>query len=94
MSIEVSSKDNDHDENYLEGPKFRPLLFIQRYEYVAKVVTDQKVKSLIDFGCCDCRFISRLCKRNNTSNLETIYGIDKDSFCLSRHKKSDRKSVV
>ncbi|CAD5112091.1 DgyrCDS1331 [Dimorphilus gyrociliatus] len=61
------------DETLLEGPKFSPLLFLQRYDYVAKVVLDNKIKSLVDFGCSECRFVSRLCRSYNSS-LEEIYG--------------------
>ncbi|CAH1801211.1 unnamed protein product [Owenia fusiformis] len=77
-------KDRLENENLLVGPKFDPPVYKQRYSRVAAILDSENVKSVIDFGCAECKFIQHL----KQCNIEVVSGVDIDKSLLERSKYS------
>ena len=60
--------------------KFEPPLYIQRYEYVSRILLKNNCKTFLDVGCSECGFLSFL--KNTNHNLNLIVGLDIDQILL------------
>jgi len=64
-------EDGEHDVP--KGGFFTPKLYMQRYEYVKKVIKTENARSIIDLGCGDCSFMKEVSSLNN---IEHLIGVD------------------
>jgi len=64
-------EDGEHDVP--KGGFFTPKLYMQRYEYVKKVIKTANARSIIDLGCGDCSFMKEVSSLNN---IEHLIGVD------------------
>ena len=86
------------DEHYggeEEEPLFTPPLYIQRYCAVEKVIeafvdSGNNIKSLVDLGCAELKFLVRA---KNGNNFQRIVGVDMDEFLLGSHSRKINPQV-
>ncbi|KAK7504473.1 hypothetical protein BaRGS_00004339 [Batillaria attramentaria] len=80
-NTEATAENAGLDEETVSGGGFRfePPLYVQRYGLVREILQQNKVKSVVDFGCAECKFV-RWLKELNT--VEHIWLVDVDGSVL------------
>ncbi|XP_050388789.1 small RNA 2'-O-methyltransferase isoform X1 [Patella vulgata] len=71
--IKNDRKQHMEEERCLGGPRFCPPLYIQRYGFVRKILDQHKIKSVVDFGCAECKILTLM---KAVESLETISLVD------------------
>lgn len=70
------------------GGYFNPKLYLQRYEFVKKIIEETNSKSVLDLGCGEGTFIKEVTKLNR---VEKIVGIDINPTRLGNAKLAFNK---
>lgn len=72
---------DDHDNHKF---RFEPPLYIQRYDFVIKLLKEYNCKTYLDIGCAEGKLLRFI--KNSTVDLNLIVGLDQDQAVLDQSK--------
>jgi small RNA 2'-O-methyltransferase len=76
--------DHDCSSESIRKFRFEPLLYMQRYDYVVKLLNEYKCHTYMDLGCAECKLIRFV--KNSVEGLSLIVGVDLDDVLLNEAK--------